>query len=73
MAFTSLPVCSRINSRVVVDGTLLTSRGPGTALEFALALVALLLGPDKAEEVAGPMVLDPDVMSRLSATWGAQS
>ena len=64
--------CSQINSRVVVDGNLLTSKGPGTALEFALALVALLFGPRKAEEVAGPMVLDPDVLSRLSKTWGAQ-
>lgn len=65
--------CSRVDSRVVVDGTLLTSRGPGTALEFALALVAQLYGAGKAEEVAGPMVLDPGVLSRLAATWSAQS
>lgn len=35
----------------------LTSRGPGTAFEFALALVAVLFGEEKAREVAGPMVM----------------
>jgi 4-methyl-5(b-hydroxyethyl)-thiazole monophosphate biosynthesis len=40
-----------------VDGTCVTSRGPGTALEFALKLVELLYGKEKAEEVAAPMVM----------------
>lgn len=48
---------SKAESRVVVDGCLITSRGPGTALEFALAMVKVLFGAAKAEEVAGPMVL----------------
>jgi DJ-1 family protein len=43
--------------RVVRDGRLLTSRGPGTALEFALALVAELCGAAKAAEVGQPLVL----------------
>lgn len=43
--------------RVVVDGTLVTSRGPGTAFEFALALVKALYGEGKMREVAGPMVM----------------
>jgi transcriptional regulator GlxA family with amidase domain len=34
-------------------------RGPGTTFEFALALVKLLYGEEKMQEVAGPMVL-PD-------------
>jgi 4-methyl-5(b-hydroxyethyl)-thiazole monophosphate biosynthesis len=46
-----------IESRVVVDGNCVTSRGPGTALEFALKLVELLYGEDKAREVGEPMVL----------------
>ena len=51
-----------VESRVVVDETCITSRGPGTALEFALKLVELLLGPEKAEEVAQPMlVMSPEV------------
>lgn len=44
-------------SRVVVDGGCVTSRGPGTAIEFAIELVAQLFGPDRAREVAAPMVL----------------
>lgn len=46
-----------VNERVVVDGKLVTSRGPGTAFDFALALVKALYGEEKAREVAGPMVL----------------
>ena len=45
------------DSRVVVDGNLITSRGPGTAIEFALKLVELLFGSEKAAEVGKPMVL----------------
>lgn len=37
--------------RVVTDGNLVTSRGPGTALEFALKLVELLAGKEKAAEI----------------------
>ena len=43
--------------RVVIDGLLVTSRGPGTALEFALQLVALLYDDRKASAVAEPMVV----------------
>lgn len=45
--------------RVVWDGKLLTSRGPGTAFEFALALIEELLGREAAEKVASPMLLPP--------------
>ena len=44
-------------SRVVVDGNCITSRGPGTAIEFALTLVEILFDKDKKKEVAGPMVI----------------
>jgi 4-methyl-5(b-hydroxyethyl)-thiazole monophosphate biosynthesis len=43
--------------RVVVHGKLVTSRGPGTAIEFALALITQLFGAEKASEVAGPMLV----------------
>lgn len=36
---------------VVVDGDVITSRGPGTALDFALELVEQLLGPATRHEV----------------------
>lgn len=42
--------------RVVVDGNVTTSRGPGTAIEFALQLVKQLCGNDAAEAVRGPML-----------------
>lgn len=42
-----------MSQRVVVDGPLTTSRGPGTAFEFALELVKQLYGADKAAEVTG--------------------
>ncbi|EFA04901.1 Protein DJ-1-like Protein [Tribolium castaneum] len=42
---------------VVVDGTLVTSQGPGTAFVFALTLVDKLVGKDKAAEVAKAMLL----------------
>ncbi|MDR0901659.1 MAG: DJ-1/PfpI family protein [Opitutaceae bacterium] len=36
--------------RVVIDGKIITSRGAGTALDFALALVAQLVSPEKSRE-----------------------
>ncbi|PWG63424.1 DJ-1 family glyoxalase III [Sediminicurvatus halobius] len=36
---------------VVVDGRIVTSRGPGTAMDFALRLIELVCGREKAEEV----------------------
>lgn len=37
--------------RVVVDGNIVTSRSPGTALEFALTLVEILFGKDRMDTV----------------------
>ncbi|KAG2425524.1 hypothetical protein HYH02_015009 [Chlamydomonas schloesseri] len=48
---------SRAVDRVVVDGNLTTSRGPGTAFEFALSLVKQMYGEEKAKMVGGPMVM----------------
>jgi 4-methyl-5(b-hydroxyethyl)-thiazole monophosphate biosynthesis len=45
-----------LEERVVVDGNLITSRGPGTAIEFGLELVAQLFGRDKAREVGWAML-----------------
>jgi 4-methyl-5(b-hydroxyethyl)-thiazole monophosphate biosynthesis len=54
-----LPDQGPVSRRVVVDGTLTTSRGPGTAFEFALELVKQLYGEDKAREVGGGGRLGP--------------
>ncbi|NOZ36589.1 MAG: DJ-1/PfpI family protein [Gammaproteobacteria bacterium] len=40
---------------VVIDGKLITSRGPGTAMDFALSLIEQLLGRDKRAEVEAPL------------------
>lgn len=42
--------------RVVTDGKLVTSRGPGTAMEFALKLAEILAGPEKVSELKAAML-----------------
>ena len=41
---------------VTVDANLVTSRGPGTAMEFSLKLIELLCGKEKSEQVAGALL-----------------
>ena len=41
---------------VVVDGNVTTSRGLGTAVPFALSLIAQLVGEEKAQEIAESIV-----------------
>ncbi|XP_055526271.1 protein dj-1beta [Wyeomyia smithii] len=41
---------------VVVDGNLITSRGPGTAFDFALKIGEMLVGLDKVKQVASGML-----------------
>ena len=40
---------------VVIDGRVVTSRGPGTAMDFTLTLIELLLGKAKRQEVEAPL------------------
>jgi 4-methyl-5(b-hydroxyethyl)-thiazole monophosphate biosynthesis len=42
--------------RVVVDGNIVTSRGPGTALEFSLKLAEILVSKDCAEALRNRML-----------------
>ncbi|MFW5884280.1 MAG: DJ-1 family glyoxalase III [bacterium] len=42
---------SFVEDRVVVDGKLITSRGPGTAAEFAEAIVTYLVGRSAADDL----------------------
>jgi len=49
--------CKRyLEEPVVVDGPIITSRGPSTALPFALTLVRELCGAERAAEVARAML-----------------
>jgi len=67
MRVTSYPSCQQemeqlqpssvyVDDAVVEDDFLTTSRGPGTAIEFALRLVARLCGEDKSEEIRQSIV-----------------
>jgi 4-methyl-5(b-hydroxyethyl)-thiazole monophosphate biosynthesis len=48
-----------LDERVVIDGKIITSQGPGTAMEFSMKLVEVLFGREKMEEVNG------EVLARL--------
>ncbi|HZV63040.1 MAG TPA: DJ-1 family glyoxalase III [Methylophilaceae bacterium] len=51
-----LPGSHRYSTQpVVVDGNLVTSRGPGTAMDFALTLVELLCGTEQRKQVEAPL------------------
>ena len=54
-----LTATGRREERVVVDGKIVTSQGPGTAFEFALAILTLVDGPEAARAVAPGLVLPP--------------
>ncbi|MCD4830981.1 MAG: DJ-1/PfpI family protein [Anaerohalosphaeraceae bacterium] len=45
------------DERVVVDGNCITSQGPAAAFDFALKLVELLFGPEKAEKIAAGLLM----------------
>ena len=46
------------DSDVVEDGTVITSRGAGTAVPFALRLVAYLVSEERAKQLASAIVYD---------------
>jgi len=46
-----------VQERVVVDGNIITSQGPGTAFEFALEIAIQLVGKAMADNVRGQMLI----------------
>ena len=52
----NLPATTYLDDAVVVDGRIVTSRGPGTAMDFALELIALLQGEAKRAQVEAGLV-----------------
>ncbi|KAJ0976003.1 hypothetical protein J5N97_017968 [Dioscorea zingiberensis] len=55
-----LPTFRAVDSNIQVSGELTTSRGPGTAFEFALSFVQQLFGNGVAEEVGGILLMKND-------------
>lgn len=55
-ALDAFPNVSRQPQAVVEDGKLITSRGPGTAMDFTLTLVERLAGKAKRDEVEAGLV-----------------
>jgi 4-methyl-5(b-hydroxyethyl)-thiazole monophosphate biosynthesis len=47
----------RVSDRVVSDGPIVTSAGPGTAMEFALALVERLVSKETADKLRDAMLV----------------
>jgi len=53
---TSLPATRALQDAVVSDGRVITSRGPGTAMDFALTLVEALAGKKKRQVVEAALL-----------------
>ncbi|MDF2180670.1 DJ-1 family glyoxalase III [Neptuniibacter sp. CAU 1671] len=51
------PHCHLIDQPVVCDKNLITSQGPGTALEFSLTLVEVLCGKQQRDSVAAALLV----------------
>ncbi len=50
------PAFQALDAPVVVDGAVITSRGPGTALDFALQLIETLVGTERRQAVEQALV-----------------
>ncbi len=53
-----LALAEYVTDAVVIDGTVVTSRGPGTVMAFALALVALLAGENVVSQLQRDMIIE---------------
>lgn len=51
-----LPTTTYQTDAVVQDGKVITSRGPGTAMDFSLLLIENLLGKEKRDEIEAGLV-----------------
>lgn len=53
-----MPSCNYVDDRVVVDGNIITGKGPGVALEFALKIVDYLAGEKIVNKLKEEMFTD---------------
>jgi 4-methyl-5(b-hydroxyethyl)-thiazole monophosphate biosynthesis len=56
LAAADFPQIDLAHDPLVVDGRVVTSRGPGTAMDFALCLVELLVGQERRRDVESHLV-----------------
>jgi 4-methyl-5(b-hydroxyethyl)-thiazole monophosphate biosynthesis len=56
VAIGDYPELDLLTAPVVVDGRIITSRGPGTAMDFALQLIECLEGKVKRDEIETALV-----------------
>jgi 4-methyl-5(b-hydroxyethyl)-thiazole monophosphate biosynthesis len=55
-----LPGTRILDKPVVADGNVITSKGPGTAMDFALSLIEILLGKEARRQVEEPLMRPGD-------------
>lgn len=63
-----LPSARLVEEPVVEDGQVITSRGPGTTMEFALKLVERLSGPEQAKTTAEKLLFQGSTISTASVS-----
>jgi 4-methyl-5(b-hydroxyethyl)-thiazole monophosphate biosynthesis len=52
-----MPSCNYREERVVIDGNIITGRGPGVAMEFALTIVEYLLDAEARKQLEAAMLV----------------
>jgi 4-methyl-5(b-hydroxyethyl)-thiazole monophosphate biosynthesis len=52
-----MPSCNYREERVVIDGNIITGRGPGVAMEFAMAIVEYLLDAKERAQLEESMLV----------------
>lgn len=52
----AFPRLTLIDAPVVNDGRVITGRGPGAAMDFALELIAALVGPERRDQVEAALI-----------------
>lgn len=55
----SLTVTPWLSDRVVIDGNIITSQAAGTTFEFALTIIEIIDGKQKADEVSAGLIPAP--------------
>ncbi len=57
-----------VEDRVVIDGKVVTSRGPGSALEFALTLAGMLCGAEVEARLSEGMLVARSASARVAGS-----